>query len=103
MSAEIRKILSICLLLIGASVHSSTALAYTANRVMFEYRPKGGYRVVVNYTVPSLREYREAYVDFKRKKEAEAFYWDMVRGADFYPSDPTKRQFLTTTAQSEPW
>jgi hypothetical protein len=79
------------------------AEAFTANKVWFEARPNGIYRVHVNYTVPALREFREAYVEFKQRKEAEAFYWDAVRGADVFLDDPTQRRFVNQPLEPRPW
>lgn len=93
------------MLLLAASLLSfaQNADAYQANKVWFEFLPTGIYRVYVNYTVPELKEARESYVEFRRKKEAERFYWDLVRGADFYPPDPKSRRFSTTPLKPDPW
>ena len=77
--------------------------AYTANKVWFEFRPDGRFRVWVNYTIPELKQFREVWVDFTKRKAAERFYWDLVRGADFYPPDPATRKFEETKAKAEPW
>lgn len=82
---------------------TSEAFAFTANKVWFEFRPRGRYRVTVNYTVPALKEFRESYVEFTSKKEAEKFYWAMVRGADFFPADAGKFKFIRQPAVAEPW
>lgn len=82
---------------------AAPALGYSANKVWFEFRPTGIFRVYVNYTVPELKEFREAYVEFQNKKEAEQFYWDLVRGADFYPPDPKGRRFESRPPIAEPW
>jgi hypothetical protein len=80
------------------------ALALTANKVWMEFRPNGRYRVYVNYTVPEIKQYREAYVDFSKKKEAESFYFDLVRGADFYEPLAAQRRFDTQPkAKATPW
>ncbi|MFY7928905.1 MAG: hypothetical protein ACOVS5_08530 [Oligoflexus sp.] len=77
--------------------------AYTANKVWFEFLDDGRYRVTVNYTIPALKEYREAYVIFRKKKEAEAFYWKLVRGADFYPEIPGQIRYIPPKTGPEPW
>ncbi len=77
--------------------------AYTANKVWFEFRPGGIYRVHVGYTVPELKEFRESYVEFRKKSEAEKYYWDLVKGADFYPSDPKSRKFVNQPLEPDPW
>lgn len=82
---------------------SASAHAYTANKVAFEFLQNGQYRVTVNYTVPELKEFRESYVLFNRKKEAESFYWKLVRGADFYPDDPKLVRFIPPKTKPTPW
>ncbi len=82
---------------------SASAEAYTANKVAFEFLQNGQYRVTVNYTVPELKEFRESYVIFSKKKEAEAFYWKLVRGADFYPDDPKLVRFIPPKTKPTPW
>ena len=79
------------------------AVAFSANKVWFEFLPSGIYRVYVNYTVPELKEFRESYVEFRKKQDAEKFYWDLVRGADFYPDDPKTRRFTAPPAKPVPW
>ena len=80
-----------------------SALGYTANKVWFEFKPRGGFRVYVNYTVPEIKEFREAYVEFTDRREAEKFYWDIVRGADFYPGNPQSRRFVNSPLKPVPW
>jgi len=82
---------------------SVNAEGYTANKVAFEFLQNGQYRVTVNYTVPELKEFRESYVLFNRKKEAESFYWKLVRGADFYPDDPKLVRFIPPKTKPTPW
>lgn len=82
---------------------SGDAWGYTANKVWFEFRPEGIYRVYVNYTVPELKEFRESYVEFRRKKAAEKFYFDLLRGADFFPPNPEKRRFEQPPKGPRPW
>lgn len=89
--------------LIGVCALANVAQAYTANKVWFEFRKNGRYRVYINYTVPAIKEFREMYVDFTNKKKAEAFYWDVVRGADFYPPNPEQREFTDKPPEAQPW
>ena len=98
-----RLYLGLGLVLLGLSLIPARAEAFTANKVWFEARPSGVYRVHVNYTVPELREFREAYVEFKKRSEAEAFYWDAVRGADVYLDNPAQRRFVNQTMEARPW
>jgi hypothetical protein len=79
------------------------SFGYTANKVAFEFLDNGQYRVIINYTVPELKEFREAQVDFKLKKEAEDFYWSLVRGADFFPSSPRNIRFVAPPTAPDPW
>ncbi len=82
---------------------SSYAQAYTANKVLFEFMHSGGYRVTVGYTVPALKEYREAYVLFHKKKDAEAYYWKLIKGADFFPNDPQNIRYVPNKREPDPW
>lgn len=77
--------------------------AYSANKVNFEFLEDGRYRVTVGYTIPALKEFRESYVIFTKKKEAEAFYWNLIRGADFYPEKPELLRFSPPKVEPRPW
>lgn len=79
------------------------AMAYTANKVWMEIRHNNKYRVYINYTIPALKEMREAYVDFDNKKEAEKFYFDLIKGADFFPSDYKNTKYINQTSAPDPW
>jgi hypothetical protein len=79
------------------------AQGYTANKIWFEFMTDGRYRVVFNYTVPELKEFREGYVIFNSKTKAQQFYWSLVRGADFYPDDPRTIRFVQPKRQPRPW
>lgn len=81
---------------------SSPASALTANKVWFEFHPFH-YRVVVQYTLPALREKREAYADFYDKKKAESFYWKLIKGADFVLGSFGEPVFLPTPRDKDPW
>jgi hypothetical protein len=82
---------------------SSAAQALRANKVWMEFRTNGRYRVFVNYTVPELRSFREVYVDFSKKQEAEKFYFDVLRGAEFSVPDAKARSFTQSPTEPEPW
>ncbi len=82
---------------------NETLWAYSANKVAFEFLDTGRYRVTVSYTVPALKEFRESYVIFKKKKDAEKFYWALIRGADFYPENPELLRFVEPKREPEPW
>lgn len=85
--------------LIGAN----HAQGLTANQVSFETRPNGLIRVYLYYTVPALKEFREAYIEFKSRAKAEKFYFDVVRGADFYLDDPEQTRFINKPLAPQPW
>jgi hypothetical protein len=82
---------------------STTALSYTANQVAFEFRPNGIYRVYLYYTVPALKEFRESVVEFTSRKKAEKFYFEVLRGADFYINDTGNTQFVNEPLAPRPW
>jgi hypothetical protein len=77
--------------------------AYTANKVWFDFMRNGSYRVSVSYTIPALREFREAYAVFKKKKEAQTFYWHLVRGGEFSVNGPSSLRFEPTKLAPDPW
>ena len=92
----------LCAACLASFLSPAPAHAYTANKVSFEVRPEGIWRVHVHYTVPSLREFRSASVDFRSRREAEAYYWDLVQGADFHlPGKPDRR--FTGPSKPSPW
>ena len=83
---------------------SVTAEAYTANQVAFEFRPNGTYRVYLYYTVPALKEFREAAVEFSSRKKAESFYFEVLRGADFFiDENSATTQFVNEPLAPKPW
>lgn len=88
---------------IGLIMWYTTAYSLSANEVWFEFLANGRFRVKVNYTLPELKEFREAYVDFNSQKAAEAFYWHLVRGGDFHLKDPKTDHFHQVPQQPSPW
>jgi hypothetical protein len=42
-------------------------------------------------------------VEFNNKKSAEKYYWDLVKGADFYIPDPKSLRFINAAMEPEPW
>ena len=76
--------------------------AVTANKVWFEFH-QSFYRVAFEYTTPEIKEFRGGYADFKSKKEAEKFFWNLVRGADFQLGDPKKISFPSQENKPKPW
>ena len=76
--------------------------AVTVNKVWFEFH-QSFYRVVFEYTTPELKEFRGGYADFKSKKEAEKFFWSLVRGADFQLGEPKLISFPTQKNKPKPW
>lgn len=81
----------------------SDAFAYTANQVSFEFRPNGIYRVYLYYTIPAQKEFREATVEFVSRSKAEKFYYDVLRGADFYIDSKGKTEFINEPLAPSPW
>lgn len=77
--------------------------AYSANKVWMERMDNGLYRVRVNYTVPALKEFREAHAIYKSKKEAEAYYWHLVRGGEFATGGEAKIWFIPPKNEPNPW
>lgn len=78
-------------------------VAYTANKVWFDFQRNGSYRVSVSYTIPALREFREAYAVFRKKKDAETFYWHLVRGGEFSVNGPSSLRFEPSKTSPDPW
>jgi hypothetical protein len=91
------------LFVILVGLAASPASAYTANQVRFEFRPDGLFRVHVAYTIPELKELRESYAEFTSRKAAEAFYWALLKGADFYHPDPKALKFKNQPQEFQPW
>ncbi len=80
------------------------AYALQASTVYFEFLPgQGIYRVRSIYTIPELKEKREVRAEFRSKKEAEQFYWSLVKGADFKLGDPKSVEFINPPLKSDPW
>ncbi len=79
------------------------SFGYTANQVSFEFRQGGTYRVNLYYTIPALKEFREAYIDFRDRKQAERFYFDVVKGADFYVDSQGQVDFNNSQTSPSPW
>jgi hypothetical protein len=84
-------------------LNAQSLWAHSANMVWFEFMDDGRYKVIVGYTVPELKEFRESYVIFRSKQKAERYYWALVRGADFYPSNPESIRFQNPKLQPRPW
>ena len=82
---------------------ATEAWSYTANQVSFEFRPNGIYRVYMYYTVPALKEFREATVEFTSRKKAEKYYYDVLRGAEFYLDEQAKTDFINEPLAPSPW
>ena len=78
-------------------------LGFSANQVFYEKRANGRVRVIVSYTIPSLREYREAFVEFNSEREAGDAYWNLVRGADFFIKNAQTIAFSKPQLKPEPW
>lgn len=82
----------------------SLLFSLSASWVDFEFRDDGKFRVKVVYTVPELKEVREVWVDFKEKTKAEAYYFDLAKGADFYLPESESRKFENSPKlKPNPW
>lgn len=80
------------------------AFGLQASRVFFEYIPSRGlYRVRTWYTIPELKEKREMRAEFRVKKEAEDYYWKLVRGGDFSEGNPGAVRFISPPLKADPW
>lgn len=88
---------------LGGGFRPPTAFAYTANQVSFEFLANGAYRVNLYYTVPALREFREASIEFAERKQAEKFYFDVARGGDFYINAQGGVEFNNGQLSPNPW
>ena len=89
--------------LVVSLLWSSIGWSYTANQVSFEFRPNGIYRVHLYYTVPALKEFREATVEFTSRKKAEKYYFDVLRGAEFYIDGQARTEFVNEPLAPSPW
>ncbi|MDB2447014.1 hypothetical protein N9W79_00145 [bacterium] len=82
----------------------NSAEALTASKVFFEFWPqKSMYRVRVHYTIPELKEAREARVEFRSKRKAEKYYFALLKGAEFYLQDPKNLRFENPALKQDPW
>lgn len=83
----------------------SRAYGLAANKVWFKTLSPGRYRVYVNVTIPELKQFREYHVDFRSYRKASAFFWQAVKGADFYPPSQKKTRYSTTPKSNayRPW
>jgi hypothetical protein len=82
---------------------SESLSAYSANKVWLDPLDDGRYRVRAQYTVPALREFREAQAIYASRKEAEVFYWHLIRGGEFATGGPAKLWFLPVKSEPRPW
>jgi hypothetical protein len=56
---------------------------FNANFVRIQRTLSGMYRVTIRYSHLEVGEYRESFVEYKTKKEAEGLYEKLKNGADF--------------------
>ena len=97
------KVYSSLLIVFLSFLGGGQARALTANQVTFQFLSNGKYRVNLYYTLPALKEFREAYVEFDDRKRAEAFYFDVLRGADFFLEDEPQTKFVNEPMAPSPW
>ncbi|RZA17454.1 MAG: hypothetical protein EOP10_22745 [Proteobacteria bacterium] len=96
------RLLNKALLVVGL-IAPETLFAYSANKVWLDDLDNGNFRVRVQYTVPALKEFREAQAIYKSKREAEVFYWHLIRGGEFATGGPAKLWFLPPKSEPNPW
>lgn len=77
--------------------------AHTANKVWFEFLPKGGYRIIIQYTLPDIKELREAYIELSQKSLAEKIYSQLIRGGEFYINETGELEFKQQNLKPDPW
>ena len=90
-------------LLADLTLTTQRGFSYTANQVSFEFLGNGSYRVNLYYTVPALREFREASIRFQNRRQAEKFYFDVVQGGDFYINSEGEVDFINSNLKPSPW
>ncbi len=79
------------------------AEGFTANWVDIVRTNNGQYRVLIKYSNVEVGEYREAFVDFKSKKEAIDIFQKLARGATFYWGDSKKIFFPKEVEKLRPY
>ncbi len=89
------------LLMVGFFTYTDVE-AFTANKVWYEIHPNF-IRVFVSYTVPEIKERREAYIEFTDRQKAAKYYWELVQGADFYLYSPDRIRFIEPDGRPDPW
>lgn len=94
---------SLFIVMVGLMLTPQKAFSYTANQVSFEFLGNGTYRVNLFYTVPALREFREASIQFQNRRQAEKFYFDVVQGGDFYINSKGAVDFKNNNLKPSPW
>ena len=80
------------------------ALSFSADSVNIRYQ-KPFYIINIYYTIPNLKEKRQAQIRFhesKRKKIKET-YIKIISGADFYFNKKTKVIFREVKKKPTPW
>jgi hypothetical protein len=66
----------------GADAHG-----FTANRVWVQRMESGAFRITIRYTHIELGEYREAHLLTYSKEEANQWYQNLIKGAEFFLGD----------------
>ena len=89
--------------LIILTLWPTRSFSYTASKAWVEVLPAGIYRVHIAYTVPELKERRQAMVEFSDPQAATTYYLDLIRGADFTLPSPDDRQFKVPKKFAKPW
>jgi hypothetical protein len=84
------------------SLNGTGLFALTANKVWFEFHP-GFYRVYAEYTIPELRQLRTAVGEFRSKKQAEKFYFSLIKGGEFKINSHGEIVFPKEPTEPQPW
>lgn len=77
--------------------------AFTANKVGWKTKQNGLITLVIEYTIPDLKEKRLAEIDYASQKKASEVYGKLVQGADFYFKDAGKIVFQNPEPKPSPW
>jgi hypothetical protein len=79
------------------------AFCFTANYISIMLTNEGKYRIIIHYINLDIGEYREAFVDFKSRKEAIQSYEKLEKGADFFIGKNNQIYFLKEDYLKDPY
>ena len=93
---------SLVIIFLALCFFEAPGFSYSANRIHLQ-KYENIYRLVINYTVPELKEYREAIIEFRSKKKANEYYYKLLSGAEFDFSSGDKLYFPKIQTKPQPW